>query len=347
MWRDITKSDKDAFNALATHPLQSYEWGQFRSKTNVKVIRKGYKENGKLTAAFQLTLHPIPHTKWNIGYLPKGIMPTRELIEELRKIGKENNCIFIQLEPNVRKDEGSTINDQKNNLSLILNHLSLRPSVHPLFTKYTFQLDLTKSEEELLANMHPKTRYNIKIAKKHGVVAKEDNSDKAFERFWELTQATTKRQKFYAHTKKYHLLHWQTFPHTPKKGELSSHIMTGIYNGKTLTTFMLFVFGDSLYYPYGASSDEDRNVMHSTYTMWEAILWGKKIGLKTFDMWGAANTPTPDPSNPYYGFHRFKMGFGAKLIEFVGSYDLVINPLLYAGFTVADKLRWLLLRFGR
>ncbi len=320
MWKDITNEDQEEFNHLATHPLQSYEWGEFRKKTGIKVIRRGFWENNKLIEAFQLTIHQIPHTKWSIGYLPKGTLPTQEALTELQRIGKENNCIFIQLEPAIKiQDSGFKIQDL-----IQSSKFKIQNSYHPLFTKYTFMLDLTPSEDELLKNMHSKTRYNIRVAQKHGVEVIEDNSDDAFDIFWKLTEETTRRQGFFAHTKSYHKLHWETFPHKAMHGKLSSHLIVGKYKGKILTTFLLLVFNDMLYYPYGASSNEERNVMHSTYTMWEAIKLGKKLGLKKFDMWGAANVPDPTPDDPYYGFHRFKQGFGANLIEFIGSYDLVI-----------------------
>ena len=103
------------FNKNVTYPLQAFEWGEFRKKTGIKVIR------GK---DFQLTIHKIPHTSWTIGYLPKGNLPDKKFIEELKKIGKENNCIFIQLEPNVR----SMVNGK----SSIVNN-NLLPASHPLF----------------------------------------------------------------------------------------------------------------------------------------------------------------------------------------------------------------------
>src|SRR5579885_1020455 len=88
-WIAITDKDKKKFNQLATHPLQSYEWGEFRKKNGIQVIRKGLQEQDKLIQAFQLTLHEIPHTPWKIGYLPKGTAPTKELIEELKKLEKK------------------------------------------------------------------------------------------------------------------------------------------------------------------------------------------------------------------------------------------------------------------
>lgn len=87
-------NDSSVLNPLISHPLQTYEWGEFRKKTGIKVIRGD---------AFQLTLHKIPHTPWFAGYLPKGNLPTRELIDELTEIGRRERCIFIQLEPNVQE----------------------------------------------------------------------------------------------------------------------------------------------------------------------------------------------------------------------------------------------------
>jgi len=365
-WQNISPEQKDQYNAVVYHPLQSYEWGEFREETGVKVIRKGLFKKEKLVSAFQLTIHKIPHTNFTVGYLPKGDMPTPELLEELKKIGKENNCIYIQLEPNVLKSQilnlkSQTNSNDQNTLKIdhskLIENYDLVPSFHPLFTKYTFVLDLTQSEEELLKQMHSKTRYNIKVAQKHGVTIEEDNSEIAFAEYWKIMQETTTRQKFYAHTKHYHELQREIFTAKGKEriansNHLAYHLFLAKYslplalspNPKTLVAWVLFSFHDTLYYPYGSSTSEHRETMASNLMMWEAIRFGKKLGLKKFDMWGALSD-TPDTKDPWYGFHRFKQGYGPKLTEFVGSYDLVINPALYNGFKVADKLRWLYLRF--
>jgi lipid II:glycine glycyltransferase (peptidoglycan interpeptide bridge formation enzyme) len=231
-------------------------------------------------------------------------------------------------------------------LKFDIGHSRLVRAAHPLFTKHTLQIDLTKSEEDLLKAMHPKARYNIKIAQKHDVRVQEESTEKAFKKFWELTQETTSRQHFFAHTKSYHLKQWGTLPHTIKQNSLSSHLLTATYQGKILTAWILFIFKNALYYPYGASSHEHRETMHSTLMMWEAMRFGKNHKLQTFDLWGAAAPNTPE-SDPWFGFTQFKERFGPEKVEFVGSYDLVINPFLYQGYKIADKLRWLLLRLRK
>ncbi len=340
---DVADKNAEEYNSVVTHPLQSYEWGEFRVKTGVKVIRRAFLENGKITDGFTLTIHKVPKTNFTIGYLPKGKLPTKVLLDELIKIGKEQKCIFIQLEPNALEREKQKIDK------------SLIPSFHPLFTKFTFVLDISKSEEELLKNFHSKTRYNIKVAVRHGVKVSEQTSDDEFKKYLALTHETTNRQKFFAHTPSYHTKMWETLKSQNLKSKnhntLTAHLLTASYKpstGKeeTLASWILFVFHNYLYYPYGASSSAYRNVMASNLVMWEAIKFGKKMGLTYFDMWGALGKE-PDTKDPWYGFHKFKEGYGATHTEFVGSYDLIINPALYKLYKIADRTRWFFLKLKR
>ena len=103
------------------------------------------------------------------------------------------------------------------------------------------------------------------------------------------------------------------------------------------------MFNGILYYPYGASASEHREVMASNLMLWEAMRWGKTYGAKLFDLWGTPG-PDPTPTDSYYGFHRFKLGYGPKLIEFVGTYDLVLKPVYYQLFNLVDRLRWIVMK---
>jgi lipid II:glycine glycyltransferase (peptidoglycan interpeptide bridge formation enzyme) len=195
--------------------------------------------------------------------------------------------------------------------------------------------------------MHQKTRYNIRVAQKHDVEIVEDNSEEGFETYWKLTEETTKRQNFYAHTKTYHKLQWETLNSKKQTDNaLTSHLFFAKYKGEILAAWVLFIFQDTLYYPYGSSSSMHREVMASNLIMWEAIKFGKKRGLKKFDMWGAMSD-TPDTKDPWYGFHRFKQGYGARHVQFIGSYDVVINPVLYELYKLADKVRWAMLKIRK
>lgn len=326
--RPINQIDTALYNSLATHPLQSWEWGEFRIRQGLKVMRFGVYQKDRLTQTFQVTLHPVPHTPLTIGYLPKSELPGQEAIDYLREVGRKNRAIFIKLEPNVI----ATFNIQQ---STINNRLLLGK---PLFTKYNSIIDLTRSEEEILKSFKPKTRYNIKVAEKHGVTVKEDNSPEAFEAYLKLLFETTKRQGFFAHNKKFHQSQWEIMHLTG-----ISHLLTATHKGKILAAHLFFIFNNVLYYPYGASTRESREVMAPTLLMWEAIKFGKKHDCKSFDLWGDIE-PNPPENHPYFGFHKFKEGFSPTIVKYIGTYDLVINPVLYQLYGLADKVRWGLLK---
>ena len=337
--RQIRPEEKKDFDKVVTHPLQSWEWGVFRQKTGLKVVRIGIFEGQRLVSGFQITFHKIPKTSYYIGYAPKCHAPNEAVINAFKKVGVENNCIFIKLEPNVGFSYDPNI-PERPEFNQLKNFLFSQGCVYgrPLFTKYTFQIDLNKSEEDLFNNLKSKTRYNVRLALKNKVEVAEDNSQEAFEKHLELTFETAGRQKFYAHDKDYHRKMWTALQPTGM-----ARLMKATYQGETLVSWILFKFNNVLYYPYGASSSMHRELMASNLIMWEAIRLGKRLGCSLFDLWGSLG-PKPNPKDPWFGFHRFKAGYNPQLIEFIGSFDLIIKPSAYKLFNIADSLRWKMLK---
>jgi lipid II:glycine glycyltransferase (peptidoglycan interpeptide bridge formation enzyme) len=335
--RKVYDKEKQAFNQVVTHPLQSWGWGEFRQKTGVEVVRLGEFSGDKLVNGFQVTFHDVPKTSWEIGYVPKSVVPSEAALAALKQLGKEHKALFIKLEPNV----GSFVDQDLNNEGKVQKYFKTHGGVlgRPLFAQYTFKLDLTQSEEELLAGMKSKTRYNVRLAERHGVKVAEDNSESAFKEYLRLTfEETTKRQGFYAHTKEYHQKMWASMKPTG-----IAHLLTAIYQGKVVVAWIVFVFNGVLFYPYGASSNEFREVMASNLMMWEAIKLGKKWGCREFDMWGSLG-PDASERDPWYGFHKFKEGYGGILFKSVGTFDLVLEPRWYKIYRVVEKWRWRWLR---
>jgi len=338
------------------HPLQSQEWEEFRKAWGNQVER--VQSKSKKEIAFQVIFSKIPRTPWKIGTLLKSQVPTKEVFEELKKVGKKNNAIFIKIEPNFVTDiynleSGNqelklvTHNPESEKfIKLLTNNGCVKGKT--LFTPTSFWIDLTRSEEELMKSFSSKTRYNIRLAQKHGVKVIENNSDKAFEKYLKLTFETAKRQGFYAHSEKYHRLMWKFLYQSLVTNHQSpiAHLLTATYNppshkasegqeGEIITTWILLVYDKFLYYPYGASSDKYKNVMANNLMMWEAIKFGKKMGCTTFDLWGREEGK---------GFTKFKEGYNPQVVKFLGTWDLIINPTLYQIYIVAEKLRWSILR---
>jgi lipid II:glycine glycyltransferase (peptidoglycan interpeptide bridge formation enzyme) len=293
------------------HPLQSKQWASFREKWGNEVVQTPYGN---------ITLHKLPFVNFKIGNFSKGPKPTKEMIDWLKTYSQQNNIFFIKFEPNVQKTK---------KLTAELKKWGLIPG-KTLFTPTTFWIDITPSEEDLLKSFSQKTRYNIKVAQKHGVTINEETNETGFKEFLKLHFETTERQGFYSHTQKYHKLLWEEL----KQSDIP-HILLAKYKGEVITAWLLFAYDNFLYYPYGGSSDKYKNVMANNLMMWEAIKLGKKHNLTTFDLWGREEGK---------GFTKFKEGYNPKVIEFIGTWDLVVNKPIYWLYRVAEILRWKILR---
>lgn len=295
------------------HPLQSLEWEEFKKGTGGETSRV----DGLL-----VTWHKIPLTPWRVGYVGKSSLPSLATIKKLEKEARMRGVITVRMEPDATKQEA------KRWLSAYQE--ILRPGRH-YFTPTTFWLYLDKTEEEILAGMHPKGRYNIKLAQKHGVVVKEDGSNEALETFLDLMFAkTAKRHRFYARNLEYYRKLWAVL----HRGGIA-HLFTANYGGEVLAAWIVFKYDGRLYYPYGASSDNNKQVMAPSLLLWETVRWGKSQGCLVYDLWGAEKGR---------GYDRFKEQFGPARIELVGTWDVVVNPWLYPIYRLAEEMRWKVLR---
>jgi lipid II:glycine glycyltransferase (peptidoglycan interpeptide bridge formation enzyme) len=340
--REVQDTEKSEYNKVVGHPLQSWEWGEFREKSGQQVIRIGVFDNKKIISGYQILFSNVPKSNFTIGTFLRGQKPDLAMVESLQKIGRQYNAIFIKIEPlvaqKVDQNTGVAIDDKplKETGNFLLKNGCLKGK--PLFPKHTFWLDLTKSEDQLLSGMHPKTRYNLNLSMKHGVAVNRDDTLTGLETFIKLHFETASREGFFSHNQDYHRLMWEIL--SPAK---ISHLLIAKYQNIPLVAWVLFTFNKNLYYPYGGSNRIHREVMASYAMMWEAIKYGKTNGCKIFDMWGTPG-PNPNPKDPWFGFHRFKSGFGPDLMEFAGSFDLILNSPMYRLYNLAEKTRWMVLK---
>jgi len=344
--RKILPEEKEIYNSVISHPLQSWQWGEFKKRTGMRVIRLGVFEKGKIIGGFQILFRSISKLSLSVGQLLKCPLPDGEVVGALKELAEEQKAIFIKVEPDyvVRRWDNFKGKVQKppaEDKKIDLTKIGLELAEKPFFDPYSFGLDLTKTEEELLANMAGKTRYNIRLAQRNGLAVEEKSDQEGLEIFINLLQETLKRQKFFLHSPGYFEKMWKVLAPAG-----ISHILLAKHKDKILNAWMLFTWKNRIFYPYGASSSENRNLMGSNLICWEAIRFGKKLGCKSFDMWGGLG-PDADPKDPWFGFHKFKLGYGGDLVKFVGSWDLVLNKPLYRAVHFANSIRWGLLHLRR
>jgi len=336
--RILYDEEKKDYNRLIKHPVQTWEWGDFQITQGHKIYRLGVFDNEKMVSAYSVSFHKIPHTNYTVGNIPRGPQIDQETLNNVKKIAADENAIFVKFEPDVYQKTFDANNNPSTEIEPI-NFPDLVISPKVAFYPYSYVVDLTKSEDELLSSMHPKTRYNIKIANRYGVKVYEKTDDAGFKIYLDLLFETTKRQGFYLHSRSYHESLWKILKPTGMV-----HVMLSEYQGQVLSAFMLFVLKDKLFYPYGSSLTIHKEVMAQNLLMWEVVKFGKSQNLKSFDMWGSLG-PDARESDNGYGFHHFKQGYGGQLVQFVGTYDLVVNHQLYQFYNLVDKYRWKLLRF--
>jgi lipid II:glycine glycyltransferase (peptidoglycan interpeptide bridge formation enzyme) len=305
-----------------THIVQSPEWGKFKSEMGTPATRVG---------EIQYTKHKIPISPHYYAYCPK-VDPEKIDWEKLTKSLKENGCIAINFDvPNVIE------NTKSSEKGIQIFEGKCKRSPRNTFAASNVILDLTTKEDDLLANMHKKHRYNIRLAQKKGVKVRKATNGEDFEIFYNLLNETAQRQRYYIHSKEYYKKIWEMLG-----GQDMCHILIAEHEKIPLVTWMLFTYENVLYYPYGGSFEKMKNLQGSNLIAWEAIKLGKKLGCTVFDMWGAANDPN-DTTDPWYGFTNFKIKFGGKHVKYINSYDFIINTPAHALFNSANNLRWKIL----
>ena len=297
----------------STHLLQTGEWGELKSAFGWKPVRVVNGETG-----VQILFRSLP-LGFTIGYVPKA-NPPEFLWQEIDSLCERNHAIFLKLEPDLW--QGSKPDH------LQYTSYPLRRSPHNIQPPRTIIVDIRGPEDEILARMKQKTRYNIRLAEKKGVIVRAWDDIEAFHRMMRLTG---KRDGFGVHTCEYYQRAYDVL-HPKGMGEL----FVAIYEGKPLAALFVARHGTRAYYLYGASTDEERNRMPSYLLQWEAMKWAQAHGCEEYDLWGVPDEEEATLEsnfetrhNNLWGVYRFKRGFGGELKRAVQAMDRVYKPLLY------------------
>jgi len=361
----LNKIKLDEFVAAQLHSqfLQSWDWGEFQRAVGQGVWRLGvFNEQNQLIASAQIIQHKLPLKKSYL-YCPRGpvfnnnvtdeqkIKALELILSKARDIviaTSQTEEIFFRLESilnpqSLRLDSGQ---------ASILN-LKQTKSIQPA---NTLILDLTQSIEQLLTNMHPKTRYNIKVAERHDVIIVEE---KNFAAVWPLFLQTSKRDKFGIHSKNYYQKMLETIPWIK--------LWTAIYKNQIIAAAIVGNCGDTVTYIHGASDYDFRQLMAPYLLHWTLIQSVKNQNYKYYDFYGIAPTTNPVPSkaegnkpqtlsrakpretnhkHPWSGITRFKMGFGGQVINYPGTFDFIYQNGSYQLYKACRTLNYWIRKFS-
>lgn len=283
--------------------LQSWQWGEFQASVGETVRREVLRTGDEVTGVAQWLDRDVPGFGM-YAYCPKGPVGAG--------VWDRGHGFFSRIEPEALVGDAT-------------RSIELNPA-HTIIT------DLTQTQEALQAQMHRKTRYNIRVANKHGVEVKMGEVN--FDDVWKLFEQTAKRGGFKLHARSY----YEAMLHALKDGECRAFLATASYDGVLLAANVMIDFGDTRTYLHGASSNEGRKYMAPYALHWALMQDAKAQGMKWYDWWGVASEDA-DSSHPWAGISRFKRGFGGEEVGVLGTIDVVEQPVRYQLYRLARWIR--------
>ena len=299
--------------------LQSWEWGEFQQAGGNAPLRFLTYEEDHVVGGFQGLVHQLP-----LGikylYVPGGdqaIFQDPATLAELKK----RKLAFVRLEAFAHGQPEQPFETKG---------ARTKPT-HSRQPHQTMLLDLSQDLDTLLANMHSKTRYNIRLAERKGVHVIEEQSADVF---WQLNEQTTDRGGFKSHSKEY----YERFLQLP-----DVHQVTAYIGDTPIVSNLCLSYGDTFVYVHGASSSAHRNYMAPYLVQWQTIQHAKSLGFRYYDFWGVAPQVTPqegkqatcfhnycwDETHRFAGITRFKAGFGGTPLAHPEAMDIILQPLQY------------------
>jgi lipid II:glycine glycyltransferase (peptidoglycan interpeptide bridge formation enzyme) len=255
--------------------------------------------------------HVLQCFEWGEFKAKYGWKPTRLLFEEGSQVRAAASVLC-------RLEEGTVIE--------ALRDRGWRLSSEQIQFPNTLLIDLRPGEDELLASMKAKTRYNVRLAGRREVRVRVGGSD-ALPLFYEMYAETSRRDDFIIRPFAYYQDAWGAFIEAGL-----ACLFVAEYEGEPLAGLIAFRFGQRAWYMYGASTGKHRNLMPNHLLQWEAIRWARSEGCIVYDMWGAPDVLSED--DPMWGVYRFKEGFGGQFVRHIGAYDYPVSRPLYWVYTV-------------
>lgn len=342
-------------NLQSPHFLQTYEWGQVKAKYGWQPIYLIWTEDGKwkvesnvdslstfhspIIAACLVLKRTILNNSFaarvSILYAPKGPLLDwsneslrKRVFDDLQTFAKKQGAIFLKIDADIVLGRGIDLGNSDQVIPSEMKRRGWVESQEQIQFKNTVIVDLSESEEIMLARLKQKTRYNIRLAEKKGVSIREGKLED-LENLYKMYAETSVRDGFVIRDENYYMTVWKIFMQSPISN-LQSPITIPLiaeYNNEVIAAIFLFMFAGRAYYVYGMSRNLHREKMPTYLLQWEAMKIAKSNGCLTYDLWGAPDVF--DESDSMWGVYRFKEGLGGEVIRTLGAYDFAPNKILY------------------
>jgi lipid II:glycine glycyltransferase (peptidoglycan interpeptide bridge formation enzyme) len=312
--------------------LQSSWWAELKGDFGWSVRRMAVTDKNKPLLMAQILERGLPAGQ-RFWYSPRGPL----------WVGPESSKAFGMLAESASKEAALRgvlfwrIDPALEQTKIPLNMFGFKRTSEQLQPDHTLLVDLRGAEEEILAQMKEKGRYNIGLAGRKGVTIRSSEDEKDLKEFYSLEKITAKRDKIVIHNYSYYKKMFEAMT-----GRGQGELLLAEFEGKVLSAAIVEYFGPGGTYLHGASSNEHRDLMANYLLQWEGMRRAKARGALWYDLRGLA--PEDDPHHPYANLRQFKTRFGGKEVHYIGAHDLVVSSLKYGMFMIAERARTSVLR---
>lgn len=317
------------------HVLQLSAWAGLKRPYGWDSLRVALQKRDKIVAGAQILFKPLPARLGHMAYLPMGPLLTLgeqrdEMWKAIHSAAKKHGAAFIKWEPGLY-ERGEAPHD--------FARAGFTASEQTVQPPRTVVIDISGTEDEIMARMNQGTRRKIRQSDKNGVKIHEATRDEV-KKFTDMMQVTGSRNAFGVHEASYYTLAYDLL--VPDHAAL----LIAEHEGDTLAGIMVFAVGKWAWYLYGASSSVKRNLMGAYGVQWAAIQWAKARGCTHYDMWGVPDADLSELEAQFekredglWGVYGFKRGWGGEVVRSAGAWDKGYNFLLYNAYRLAVKAR--------
>ena len=346
-WNDIISELPNS------HLLQTWEWSQVKAKYGWEPMPVvWFKKSNKSDKLDLLDKSDLSDTvaaamvlkrrisirgmaaKLSILYVPKGPLMDwsdevlrERVLDDLQAFAKRQGAIFMKIDPDVKLGTGisggetDVIDNGGQAVTSVLKRRGWKFSSDQIQFPNTVMIDLTESEDEMLARMKQKTRYNVRLAGKKGVMVRIGTSDD-LPMLYKMYAETSVRDGFVIRDEGYYRTVWESFMDKKMAEPLIAEV-----DGEPVAGLMLFWFAGRAYYIYGMSRNAHREKMPTYLLQWEAMRRAKAAGCTLYDLWGAPDEFSENDG--MWGVFRFKQGLGGQVLRTLGAWDFTPKPMMY------------------
>ena len=336
------------------HLLQSWEWGELKQSFGWYPLTQSWKDaDGQVRCASLTLQRTVSPLRLRMLYVPRGPLVDwsdpqwrKRALSEMELTARRQHAMFIKIDPEVLLGEGVPGSEDAREcstgeaLQVELRRRGWQYSSEQVQFRNTVIIDLTEPEENWLARLKQKARYNLRLGEKRGVSTRL-GSKKDFPLLYKMYAETSVRDGFLIRSQDYYMKLWQTFLDQDRCELLIAEV-----DGQAVAGIVVFYFAGKAWYLQGMSTDLHREKMPNYQLQWAAMRRARARGCKSYDLWGAPENFSE--TDPLWGVFRFKEAIGGHTIRTLGAWDFPAQPLLYSMYMrIFPKILNVMRRRGR